>query len=53
VFFTAATARRRVFEPSSALELAKMRLDASPHHVAVKVHEGGDMIARIERDDSA
>jgi hypothetical protein len=33
-----------------ALELARKRLEASPHHLAVEIHEGGEMVARIERD---
>jgi hypothetical protein len=32
-----------------ALELARNRLEASPHHVAVEVHEGDEMIARLDR----
>jgi hypothetical protein len=34
-----------------ALELARKRLEASPHHVAVEVHEGDALVARIERDN--
>src|SRR5580698_2016633 len=36
-----------------ALELARQRLKDSPHHFAVEVHEGDELVARIERDGDA
>jgi hypothetical protein len=39
-----------VSDAERALELARKRLEASPHHVAVEVHEGHELIARINRD---
>ena len=34
---------------SRALELARQRLEASPYHEAVEVHEGDQMVAYVRR----
>ncbi len=39
-----------VRDAQCALELAVKRLNDSPHHVAVEVREGDELLARLGRD---
>ncbi len=40
-----------VSSPGRALQLAKERLSASPHHVAIEVREEGVLVGRVVRTE--
>jgi len=39
-----------VNDASRAIELARKRLNDSPHHLAIEIHEGDEQVARLDRD---
>jgi hypothetical protein len=39
-----------VSDAQRAMELARKQLADSPHHLAVEVHEGDELVARLDRD---